>query len=178
LYTSAVADSGVGITPGIIDVEDVLKPGGRYTLPTIGVINTGDSPQRYAIAFSHEREFRALPEAWVNIQPKEFDLKAGESQAVALTITIPGSAEPGDYSAYVEARMIGDGDQALQGGVATTLEVSVSESGWLETFRRQLTNMLEDSAPWSYVLGAAGVLAFVYVKLRHRVRFKSPIEFR
>ena len=43
------AQSGVGITPGIIRVDEPLLAGGRYNLPSLQVVNTGGQAGDYMV---------------------------------------------------------------------------------------------------------------------------------
>jgi hypothetical protein len=168
----------VGISPGTIEVNGLLEPGGRYNLPPVGVTNTGDLEQNYRVAIRHYEDegTQRVPPAWIQIEPRTFHLAPGEHQSIDLSITLPGGAEPGEYLTLVEAQM-GSG-QAIQGGVATVLSFSVDESSWLESLRRQVTRWLEDASPWVYLVPALIVAGSVVSWSSKRVRFRLPFEPR
>ena len=176
----ADADAGIGITMGKIQVDEELKPGGRYALPAVGVINTGDRQQQYRVLISYLEEGGTLrpPQRWVELDPSRFVLDAGKTQTVGVTITLPAGAEPGHYFALIEAQMVNEGDQSLQAGVATKLTFSVAESGWLEATRRQINNLIDDTMPWSFLLPGLALAAVVLRASQRWLRFRLPFEMR
>lgn len=99
------AGIGVGVGTGKIVVEDELKPGSVYRLPSISVINTGDVPGLYSIGVAYHQDQPELepPKAWFRFSPEEFNLEPGQLQIVDITLDVPVNAVPGDYFAYVEA---------------------------------------------------------------------------
>ncbi len=71
-FSSSVwARVGVGIGTGKIVVEDKLKPGEIYKLPSVAVLNTGDEPGEYEVGITyHEKQPELLPpEGWFNFKP-------------------------------------------------------------------------------------------------------------
>ena len=99
------AGIGVGVGTGKIVVEDELKPGSVYRLPSISVINTGDVTGLYSIGIAYHEKQPELepPKAWFRFSPEEFSLEPGQLQVVDITLDVPVNAVPGDYFAYVEA---------------------------------------------------------------------------
>jgi uncharacterized membrane protein len=109
MYPSVTtADLGVGVSLGDIAIQDSLSPGGRYRLPSLAVINTGDVQSDYGIrvSFQHNQSELRPPQAWLDFSPQRFPLEPNQSQAVSITLTIPTNAEPGDYFAFLEAHPI------------------------------------------------------------------------
>ena len=49
------ADRGVGVTLGSISIDERLAKGGGYSLPTLGVINTGDEAGEYEVVISYHQ---------------------------------------------------------------------------------------------------------------------------
>ncbi len=180
LFNEAGADSAVGITPGKIDVDDELKPGGRYALPPVIVINTGKEKQEYEVivSFTADQVERRPAGKWLTIEPQHFELDPSKSQQVQFRVSLPASAAPGQYFALLEAQSVARNGQSFQPSVATKLTFSVGNSGWLETSRRQVNNFLDDSSPWIYVLPLVGAAAILARWSSRRVRFRLPFEPR
>ena len=97
LFTSA--SIGVGINLGKIRIDEPLKPGGLYTFPIIGVINTGDEAGDYAFEVTYHQDQPELrPDGeWFSFSPSAFHLEAVESQTVSIKLTLPFTMTPGDY---------------------------------------------------------------------------------
>jgi hypothetical protein len=176
----AGADSGVGISLGSINVDDDLKPGGRYALPEVTVINTGDSREEYQLAITYIEDYPAKRPApdWVEFQPQRFVLDSGDAQPVVVRVTVPSGAEPGDYFALIEAQMVGDANESVQASVATKLRFAVAEGSWLDAKRRQINRWLDDAAPWPYI-AAGGLLMGIALRVSsRRLKFRLPFEPR
>ena len=128
------ADRGVGVSAGNIIVHDRLAPGRTYNLPSISVINTGDEPGPYEVVVSYleGQKERRIPEEWVRFDPQSFFLEAEQSQPVAITVTIPLRARPGDYFAFIEAHPVIEAAGAtVSVAAATRLFFTVRPQTWL-----------------------------------------------
>ncbi|MCH7837979.1 MAG: hypothetical protein IIC26_05660 [Chloroflexi bacterium] len=178
----AHADVGVGVNLGKIDIDDKLSPGGRYNLPTLGVINTGDEPGDYEVVISYfaDQEEERPPEDWFEFEPQRFFLEAGESQQVNIRIVLPRGADPDDYFALIEAHPIATGEGGVSIGVAaaTKLTFTVKPSNLFAAWRLQVRNFFEDGAPWSYVIPASLLALFVLYLLRRYFRLQLRFERR
>ncbi len=167
---SSHADRGVGVNLGRIEIEDRLSPGGRFSLPTLGVINTGDEDGNYEVVISYlegQAEMRP-PEGWFSFQPQRFFLAAGESQAVKISLVLPTGADPGDYFAFIEAHPVAEGEGVTIGvAAATKLSFSVKPSNWLDAQRVRLNRFIDDAEPWSYIIPAA-ILAVILILIAKR----------
>ncbi|OGJ37699.1 MAG: hypothetical protein A2383_02260 [Candidatus Pacebacteria bacterium RIFOXYB1_FULL_39_46] len=109
LFTpSAQASIGVGVGTGRIQLEEELKPGILYQLPSISVINTGDEAGEYILDVSfRENQSEMRPNVdWFTYKPEKFSLEPGEGKIVEVTLTLPVKTVPGDYFAFLEARPI------------------------------------------------------------------------
>lgn len=126
------ADSGVGIMPGKIEVNEPLYPGGRYNLPVVQVFNTGAQASRYEVVVSGMEKQKELqpPEGLVIISPQSFFLEPKANQVISLSLSVPVKAEPGDYLAYIEARPVSQNTAGTHIGaaVATKLYFTVKPS--------------------------------------------------
>ncbi len=91
MFPSGVLASGIGVTPGRLELE-------AYPLvkssESIVVINT--SGEQGLCQVYVEGEIKE----WVSVSPKEFILGPGESQVVAVVVTPPLGAR-GDYEATI-----------------------------------------------------------------------------
>jgi len=105
---SVYARLGVGVATGKIVVDDKLKPGMIYNLPTLTVLNTGDEEAEYEVGISyHEDQSELRPKKeWFEFSPQKFFLKPGEGQKIEVKLNLPIKAEPGDYFAYLEGTVL------------------------------------------------------------------------
>lgn len=104
LASPALAKIGVGVATGKIVIDQILKPGTIYELPPLSVINTGDEESAYTVDVSYqEKQPELMPQAkWFSFQPTDFSLQPGDSQVVAITLSVPVQVQPGKYFAYLE----------------------------------------------------------------------------
>ena len=176
------ADVGVGVNLGKIDIDDKLAPGGRYDLPAVGVINTGDEPGDYEVVISYlgDQEEARPPEDWFEFEPQRFFLEAGESRLVEIRIVLPSGAGPDDYFALIEAHPVIDADSGVTIGVAaaTKLTFTVRPSNLLAAWILQVQNFIEDGEPWTYVIPASLALLLVVYLVRRNFRFRLGVERR
>lgn len=102
--TVALARIGVGVGTGKIQVDEKLKPGMIYELPSLTVLNTGDEPSDYEVTVEyHEKQPELRPrKEWFIFSPAKFYLKPGEIKTVDIKLNLPVSMEPGNYFAYLE----------------------------------------------------------------------------
>jgi len=105
LSTAAYARIGVGVGTGKIVVNDILKPGQIYVLPSLTVLNTGDETSNYKVSITyHEQQPELMPSQSLFIfTPENFELKPGDAQVVNIKLNLPLKIEPGKYFAYLEA---------------------------------------------------------------------------
>ena len=175
------ADRGVGVTLGAIDVDERLVRGGAYSLPLLGVINTGSEPGQYELAVTYLEDQKQLrpPEAWFDFQPQRFYLEADEVRNVSVRLQLPSSAGPGDYFAYLEAHRV-DNEQGVAVGAAaaTKLSFSIKPTGWFETLRVRFNRLLDENEPWSYLLPLLALSGLAFWALSRRLRVQLRIERR
>jgi hypothetical protein len=171
----------VGVNLGRIEIADRLSPGGSYTLPSLGVLNTGDEAGEYQVSIissASQAEMRPL-DTWFDLQPRRFQLDAGQSQLVHIHLTLPTGAKPGDYFAFIEARPVSERAGVNIGvSAATKLSFTVKPSNWLAAQRLRLNRWLDESEPWSYIIPGSIIGGLLFMKLSRHVRFRSPIERR
>jgi len=175
------ADQGVGVNLGSINVDDRLRPGGDYGLPTLGVLNSGDEPGEYILSIGHDEKQTELepPVGWFEFQPPRFHLDAGETRNVDIRLKLPSGADPGDYFAYIEARPVAKSADANVGiAAATRLSFTVEPSSWLDAQRRIFERWYNDNLPWTFVLPVLGLLSMALFYASKRLRFRLPFEPR
>lgn len=177
----AGARLGVGINVGRIQVEEDLRPGGRYTLATITVLNTGDEAAEFGfgILYQEGQEEARPPEEWFFFDPPVFHLEPGESQAVEVRLRLPLSAQPDRYFALLAARPETTAQGVAIGvAAATKATFTVKPSGLLSALRYLVTGYLKSTAPWSYVTLAAAGLAGLWLLARRRYHLEFAIRKR
>lgn len=172
---------GLGISPGQIHADEPLNPGGRYRLPSLTVLNTGDVAGEFEIVVGYlaGQAERRPPESWFEFRPQRFSLAPGESQEVALALALPTRVEPGAYFALLEAHPVVAGQGvAVSVAVATKLSFTVRPATVLQAWLVRADHLLSDSQPWASLVFVA-LLAFFGVRLVGRyVRIGVRIERR
>jgi hypothetical protein len=173
------ADRGVGVNVGTIQVEDRLVRGGSYTLPVIGVTNTGDESGDYMVevGYLEGQPGKAPPKGWLRFQPQRFFLSAGETKNVVVQLNLPTSAEPGDYFALIQAQPLVQGTGVTIGVVAATkLTFTVERSSWLDAQRVRINRFLDANQLW--LIGAPLTLISAVIALKFKQLFRVRIERR
>ena len=174
------AQSGVGIMPGIIRVDEPLLPGGRYNLPSLQVVNTGNESSDYGVelAFMAEQEELQPPADFIVLSPTSFHLEPGANQVVSLSLDIPVRTKPGDYLAYIEAHPVatgtGGGTQ-IGVAVATKLYFTVKPANVFVGVANSIANFFTRNAPYSYIVPGVIVLGLLIFFLRRRIRIDIRI---
>src|SRR5690349_11386440 len=77
-----LASIGVGVGTGKIDIQEKIKSGSIYTLPSVVVFNTGTQQAQYkmSVTFNEVQPQQKPDPAWFSFEPKQFTLNPGESQ--------------------------------------------------------------------------------------------------
>lgn len=170
---------GVGVGVGKIEVDDQLKPGVIYTLPSITVLNTGDESSAYEVAIEHhENQPESVPEEdWFIFSPKEFTLEPGEVQEVQIKLNLPVNVAPDDYFAYVEARPIKKtpvGNTAVNIAAATKLYFTVIPGSVLSGIYYKILTFWKEYSPWPQIVvtGILVVLSIFLVKRFFNIEIK------
>ncbi|MBI2621161.1 MAG: hypothetical protein HYW63_00755 [Candidatus Levybacteria bacterium] len=180
---SAVAKIGVGVGLGKVQIDEKLSPGGIYKLPTLPVLNTGDEDGDYEVEvtyLSDQPEFQP-PGEWFTFTPQSFSLDAGGSQLVEVSLTLPVDARPGNYFAFLEAHPKAKGEGVTIGiAAATKLNFTVKPAGVLGAAIERLRSLLENNAPFSYIIIAVvgGVLVLSLLVVVGRKYLAVQIRFK
>ncbi|MCH7756852.1 hypothetical protein IIC45_02080 [Patescibacteria group bacterium] len=152
----ALASVGVGVNLGKINIDEPLKPGGLYTFPIIGVINTGDEAGDYAFEVTYHQDQPELrPDAeWFSFSPAAFHLEAGESQNVEIKLSLPVKMKPGDYFAYLEAHPVVISGPGTTIGVAAATKTyfTVVPANLWQAMVHRVSTFFAQNAPWPHVV--------------------------
>lgn len=175
----AYAALGVGVGTGKIQVEEELKSGTIYTLPSVTVLNTGDEKSDYELGVEHhENQKENVPEeAWFNFSPSTFSLGPGESQEVKVILDLPVLTKPGDYFAYIEARptqKTAYGTTAVNIAAATKLYFTIVPTNIFEGIYFKLLSVWTIYSPWPQmiVVGLILVVLLLIIKRFINVEIK------
>jgi len=174
------ASVGVGVNIGKIQIDEPLKPGGIYSFPSIGVINTGDEPGDYELAVTYHQDQPELRPAqeWFSFSPSQFHLEPGASQSVAVKLSLPMKVKPGDYFAYLEAHPI------IKAGPGTTIGVAAATKTYFtvvpaniwQAIYYKIQSFLVIYAPWTYVVLAIVLTAVIITIIRKFFAFQIAIR--
>ncbi len=165
------AKIGVGVGLGKVNIDERLKPGGIYKLPTLPVLNTGDEAGDYEVEVTYltdQAEMR--PEAdWFSFSPSQFHLEADSSQSVEVSLMLPVNARPGDYFAFLEAHPVTTGEGVTIGvAAATKLNFTIKPSGVLGASIERVRSFFTTTSPVSYiVLGIVGTIVLIGIIRRY-----------
>lgn len=154
---TVAAKLGVGVGLGKIQIDEALAPGGIYKLPTLPVLNTGDEAADYEVTVTYLSEQPELtPDiAWFTFSPQSFSLDPGKSQNVDVSLNLPLDVRPGNYFAFLEAHPVKKAEGVTIGiAAATKLNFTVKPSGVLGAAIERVRSLLENNAPFSYIIFA------------------------
>ena len=181
---AALAQEGVGVNVGRIEVDEPIAPGGTYRLPSIGVINTGHDPGTYSLRITYlsgQPEMEPAKE-WFRFSPDLFRLEPDEAHSVTVSIRLPLTARPGDYFAFIEAFPVRDveegGGVAIGIAAATRLSFTVEQSNAFNASALWVYHRFQDTSPFSYIgigLAAAALAAFLLFRVGG-VRIRIRVE--
>lgn len=168
---SALADRGVALDLGRLDVAQTLTPGIGYRLPPLGVRNPGDEVTSYRIVLSHVdgQNGKPIPEDWVDVEPAQVTLKPGRTEKVHARLSLPSSADPGDYEGLLAAQIVTEGKGAQVGAAAAAkLTFSVEASTLLGAWWYRIRTFYSGHEPWTWLVPALLATALLGLQLRRR----------
>ncbi|MDP2927148.1 MAG: hypothetical protein Q8N65_03385 [bacterium] len=178
--TVSFAGVGVGLNFGRIVVDELLKPGATYDLPTIGVINTGDTEGEFQVSLAyHQDQPQERPDpAWLGFSPSSFKLAGGELKNVSLQLELPLKIKPGDYFAYIEAKPILKQESGTTFGIAAASELHfrVVPANIFQGIYYRFSSFLNRYSPWTYVIILIVAFAFLAVLLGKLFSFQVNIK--
>ncbi len=181
---SVIATIGVGVGTGKIQVEDKLKPGIIYKLPSLVVINTGDEPSDYEVSVSYHTKQPQLrpPQSWFIFSPQKFHLDPGKVQAVNINLNLPIITSPGEYFAYLESqpvRKISRGGGAFIGvAAAAKLYFTIVPANIFYGIYYKIISFWNVYAPWpqrvAIIIGVLLILVMVKKFFNIQINLKKP----
>jgi len=178
----ALAKIGVGVGIGKIYVDQPLKSGLIYTLPTFVLVNTGDEPSEYGVQIvfhENQKEMRPAKE-WFKFEPSQFYLEPGQSQLVQIKLTLPiMGAEPGDYFAFLQGRPLQKTETGMTSigvAAATKLYFTVAPANIFVGIYYRIASLATLYSPWSYVVSAIVIAALLIAILRRFISFNIGIR--
>ena len=171
LFTSAYASIGVGVGTGKIVVNEALKPGQIYILPSLTVLNTGDETSYYKVSITyHEQQPELMPPGeYFEFSPATFELEPGEAQVVDVRLNLPLKVEPGQYFAYLEASptaTAATGGASVGVAAAAKLYFEVAPANVFQAIFYKLASIWELYSPWSLRVTIFIVLIIAILILR------------
>ncbi|MCL4384223.1 hypothetical protein M1116_02125 [Patescibacteria group bacterium] len=162
---------GVGVGTGKIVVDEKLKAGTIYRLPSLTVINTGDETTEYEVAVTYHQAQKELapPENWFTFSPQKFSLPPNQAQTVSITLNLPLKMTPGAYFAYLEGHPVRKGAEGITAvgiAAAAKLYFTVDPSSLWEGMYYRVITFLNLHQPWTNRIMAAiaGVVILVMIK--------------
>lgn len=169
---------GVGVGVGKIQMDQSLKAGGIYDLPTLPVLNTGDESGQYEVTVEYHEGVPQMRPAreWFHFEPQSFSLEPGKVQLVKTTITIPTKTQPGEYFAYLESHPLAksvSGQTSVGIAAAAKLYFTVAPANIFQGIYYRLISLYSRYYPWDLI-----VLALIFVAVLFRFvgkRFKFQI---
>jgi hypothetical protein len=187
LPAAVFAKIGVGVGLGKIHLDEPLRAGGIYDLPSLPVLNTGDEPSDYAVGVDYfqDQETRLdmglRPAAeWFRFEPQSFHLEPGKVQMVKITLTLPTKdIKPVNYFAYLEAHPVKKseaGITAVNIAAATKLWFTVAPSNFFQGIYYRFISLYSRYHPWDTIILAVifvvALLWFVSKKFKFQIARK------
>jgi len=176
----ALAGVGVGVNLGKINIDEPLKPGGIYNFPSIGVINTGDESGDYELAVTYHQDQAELRPAqeWFSFSPAAFQLEPGQSQSVAVQLTLPMRVKPGDYFAYLEAHPVKKAGPGTTIGVAAATKAyfTISPANIWQAAYYKTSSLFVLYAPWTYIVLSVILAAIIILLFKKYFTFQIGIS--
>lgn len=183
LFPSLIfARLGVGIGTGKIVVDEKLKSGIIYVLPSLTVVNTGDEVSDYTVSVAyHTDQPELMPSKdWFSFTPIVFELKPGDSQVVEVKLNLPLRTEPGQYFAYLEGSPIiikEDGKSSVGIAAAAKLYFEIEPSNIFEALYFKLVSFFHVYAPWpqrvSYIVLGISLILLLKKFFNFDISFKK-----
>lgn len=170
----AAADRGVALDLGRVEIARGLTPGGGYRLPPVGVRNPGDEETTYRMVVSSmlDQKGTPVPESWLRFEPREVTLRPGEASKVEARLELPTGADPGDYEGLLAAQIVTKGGGAQVGAAAAAkLSFAVESTTLFGAWWFRSSTWLERNTPWTWLVPALLLSAFLAVELRRRFAF-------
>lgn len=167
-FFAVLAKVGVGMGAGEIRVDEPVKLGGIYELPSVRIFNTGDEVTTYGMGVAFHQDMHELRpnKEWFSFNPATFTLDAGESQEIAITMRVPLKANTGDYFAFIESGPVAENKPGTSVGIAvgTKLYFTLVPANIFQAIGFRVSSFFEIYSPWSWIgLGIIGLMICIIV---------------
>lgn len=177
----SLARIGVGVGTGKIQFEKPLKPGGNYSLGTLGVLNTGDEAGDYEIEITYHQDQTQLkpPQKWFSFDPPRFYLNPGELKNVIIRLNLPVKTKPGDYFAFVEAHPLmkpTEGGATIGVAAAAKLYFSVAPANIFQGIYYWIVAFLTKHSPWTWIILVLIIGAVIVLLVKRFVKFNIAVS--
>lgn len=182
LFPAAVwAKVGVGVGTGKVVVQDKLRPGMIYELPSLTVINTGDEGGEYEVDVSYlETQSQLRPaKSWFGFSPSKFRLEPEKVQEVKIKVNIPIMAAPGEYFAYLEGRPMAksqSGATSIGVAAAAKLYFTIVPANPLFGIYYKIVSIWKVYAPWPQAFLILLVIVVVFRIARRRLSIQIGLK--
>ena len=184
-----LARIGVGVGIGKILVDQPLKPGLIYTLPSLPVLNTGDEAGEYGISIEYHEGQETNPtmglkppKEWFSFEPASFHLEPGQVQQVQIKLTLPlKDVRPGNYFAYLEGHPVKKevtGQTSVGVAAAVKLYFKVAPANFFAGVYYRIISLFVLYSPWSYVCLAIVVVAILIGLFKKFFSFNIGISLK
>ncbi|KKR81512.1 MAG: hypothetical protein UU26_C0002G0095 [Candidatus Daviesbacteria bacterium GW2011_GWC1_40_9] len=179
--TVAYGRIGVGVGTGKIQVEDKLKPGIIYELPSLTVLNTGDEESDYEVNVSYHEKQPQLrpPQNWFIFSPQKFHLEPGKVRTVTIKLNLPVRTEPGEYFAYLEGHPVKksvSGNTTIGVAAAAKLYFTVIPGNFLEGIYYKIASFWKVYSPWPQRLLILLVIGVAYLWVRKHFNIQIGLK--
>ena len=179
-YSVALAKVGVGMGAGEIRVDEPVKLGGIYELPSLRIFNTADEVTTYGMGVAFHQDYLQLrpDKSWFSFNPSTFTINPGESQEVSITMLVPLKGEPGDYFAFIESGPVPTNAPGTSVGVAvaTKLYFTLIPANLFQAIGFRISSFFETYSPWSW--GGLGFIVLIALLVIFRKFFLFNIAVR
>lgn len=183
LPSITTATVGVGVGTGKITIEQALKGGGIYNIPSLIVFNTGDETSDYGVSLMYENGQPELrPELdWFSFEPAQTNLEPTKGEEIKIKLTLPIRTEPGKYFAYLTAKPIStttsNGGGAVIGvAAAAKLSFTVEPANWFQGMFFRMMNLIRIYKTWIYVFLGIVVTVVVILAIRKFVHIEIGMK--
>lgn len=181
LPSITLANVGVGIGNGKIEVDQSLKAGSIYQVPSVTVLNTGDVASEYEMDVTyHVEQTEMWPDKkWFKFSPSKFKLEPQGAQIVEVRLDVPVKVTPGDYFAFIEAHPVIEkegGVTRINVAAACKFYFSVAPANILQGIYYRTLAIFTHYSPWSYIILAVFVFAILTVIFRKKFKFNLRLS--
>jgi hypothetical protein len=163
ISTGAQADIGTGIGANPLRLASRAQPGGRYHLPSVLVVNTGNQASSYIVQVKRlgQPNGHDVPASWIRFAHTKVQLRPHKRAVIPAVLTVPKHAAGGVYRSNVVVstytRRPGGGGAALGAAAADELSFAIVSPGG-SLWRAWLVYLL-------LALAATGAIVFLTRRL-------------